>query len=117
MTQSNQMDSGLITNNEIGVWFSDVSNFAGFQTLSDEIQVGAAALPRRTAGQQLHIYLPSSASLDGTSISTACNDPELLCRWLDYIYTYDGTLLVNYGVEGEGMTFDADGAPCIRIWC
>lgn len=111
MTQSNQMDSGLITNNEIGIWFSDVSNFAGFQTLSDEIQVGAAALPRRTAGQQLHIYLPSSTSLDGTSISTACNDPELLCQWLDYIYTYDGTLLVNYGVEGEGMTFDGDGAP------
>lgn len=50
--------------------------------------------------------------MDGTAVSTACEDPELACQWLDYLYTYDGTLLINYGVEGEGMTFDAQGNPC-----
>ena len=43
-------------------------------------------------------------------ISTACEQPELVCQWINYLFTDEGYILYNYGVEGE--TFDyVDGQP------
>ncbi len=38
-----------------------------------------------------------------------CENPEYPARWLDYLYTYEGMLLANFGVEGEGYYIDDDG--------
>jgi putative aldouronate transport system substrate-binding protein len=45
------------------------------------------------------------------SISTACDNPELLIQWCNYLYTDDGALLANYGVENESFVFDENGSP------
>lgn len=44
-------------------------------------------------------------------ICTTCQDPELALRWLDYHFSEEGSLLCQYGLEGEGLTYDADGKP------
>ncbi len=46
-----------------------------------------------------------------TYITTACEDPILAAKWLDYMYTEDGELLNFYGVEGDTYTFDDNGLP------
>jgi putative aldouronate transport system substrate-binding protein len=45
------------------------------------------------------------------SISTQCEDPELLMQWCNYMYTDEGALLCNYGLEGESFEFDENGVP------
>jgi putative aldouronate transport system substrate-binding protein len=45
------------------------------------------------------------------SISTQCEDPELLMKWCNYMYTDEGALLCNYGIEGESFEFDENGVP------
>ena len=45
------------------------------------------------------------------SITTQCEDPELLMRWCNYLYTDDGALLANYGIEGESFEFNELGQP------
>lgn len=35
------------------------------------------------------------------AVSTNCDDVELAVKWLNYWYTDDGIMLMNYGVEGE----------------
>lgn len=104
-------DSGLVLNNAIGVWASDSGTMETYDGLSDEVDIEPASLPRQELGQVLHLYAQTGKCGDGTSISTACADPELAARWLDYNYTYDGTLLYGYGIEGEGLTFDEEGKP------
>lgn len=37
------------------------------------------------------------------SISTQCECPELLMQWCNYMYTDEGALLCNYGLEGESF--------------
>lgn len=36
----------------------------------------------------------------GFSVSTQCSDVEAACRWLDYFYSEEGSMLINYGLEG-----------------
>jgi putative aldouronate transport system substrate-binding protein len=43
-------------------------------------------------------------------ISTSCKDPVTLVKWYDYYFTEEGSLLANYGIEGQGFTY-VDGKP------
>lgn len=104
-------DSSIVLNGQVGVWATDSGTMASYDELSEEIDVRPAPLPRKEPGQTLHLYAQSGKVGDGTSITTGCDDPVLAARWLDYNYTYDGTLLCGYGIEGEGLTFDESGAP------
>lgn len=46
----------------------------------------------------------------GFSVSTQCEDIEAACRWLDYFYSKEGSMLINYGLEG--ITYEmVDGQP------
>ncbi len=39
---------------------------------------------------------------------------EEICRWLDYLYSEEGALLMNYGIEGESYEM-VDGKPVLNI--
>ncbi len=43
-------------------------------------------------------------------IPTACKDPALVLRWLDYFWTDEGTLFYHMGVENETFVVREDGA-------
>ena len=45
------------------------------------------------------------------SITSECADPDVICKYIDYIYSDDGVLLANYGVEGETFVYDENGDP------
>lgn len=36
---------------------------------------------------------------------------ELVCQWWDYLFSPDGIILSNYGVENETFTYDENGEP------
>jgi len=42
---------------------------------------------------------------------TYCEDPELMIRWADYLYSPEGQVFKNYGVEGESLSYNANGDP------
>lgn len=46
-----------------------------------------------------------------TVFPTACENVEVSTRNLDYLYTVEGSILADYGVEGEGLTYDENGKP------
>lgn len=52
-------------------------------------------------------YLNTGCSL---AISTNCKEPEKAAHWLDYLFTDEGAMLTNYGVEGSAYTI-VDGKP------
>ena len=45
------------------------------------------------------------------SISTQRECPELLMQWCNYMYTDEGALLCNYGIEGESFEYDENHVP------
>ena len=43
-------------------------------------------------------------------VCTSCDDPETALEWLDYHFSEDGSILCQYGIEGEGLEYK-DGKP------
>lgn len=56
-------------------------------------------------GQKDNNYVKGGA----VAITTSCENVELAARLLDYGYSEEGTMLYNFGIEGESYTLDADG--------
>lgn len=66
---------------------------------------------RKNADEVLHIQYIDHHVADGYSITTCCENVEVAARYLDYLYTEEGSVLAGYGVEGEGLTYDGNGDP------
>ena len=67
--------------------------------------------PVKNEGDEIHIRLRDSYTSGNTAISADCENWEVAMRWLDYLYTEEGALLANYGVEGDTFEFDENGDP------
>lgn len=64
----------------------------------------------RDAGQTLHFFLGMGNAVgDGISITTACQDPDLLIKTLDWCFTEPGINLCNYGIQGISYGMDDSG--------
>lgn len=48
-----------------------------------------------------------------TMITTTCTEEELITalKWLNYGFTEEGHMYINFGTQGETYTLDADGNP------
>ncbi len=61
-------------------------------------------------GDMLHLRRDSDAyESRGKSITTTCKDVEIVAKWIDYTYSYDGYLITNYGIEGK--TYETSSIP------
>ena len=74
--------------------------------------------PKVNAGDQIHAgtnnsYTSNYGFRSAYQISGVAEDPELITRWFDYMYTDEGILLTNYGFEGETFEYDENGKP---VW-
>lgn len=67
--------------------------------------------PVMNEGDEGHIRLRDSYTSGNTAISADSEKWEVALRWLDYLYTDEGALLANYGVEGDTFEFDENGKP------
>lgn len=65
--------------------------------------------PVMNEGDEGHIRLRDSYTSGNTAISADSENWEVALRWLDYLYTEEGALLANYGVEGDTFEFDENG--------
>lgn len=59
---------------------------------------------------ECHVSERSSASMNGMLfLTTACQEPELAMKMINYCYTEEGQRNGLYGMEGEGYTLTDDG--------
>lgn len=47
------------------------------------------------------------------TISTLCEEPELVTAWIDYLFSDEGYILYNYGVQGEHFEYNEAGEPVL----
>lgn len=84
-----------------------------YEAASEDSNMNLAPVnpPVKNEGDEIHIRLRDSYTSGNTAISTDCENPEVAMRWLDYLFTEEGALLANYGVEGDTFEFDENGDP------
>ena len=107
------MDFSPLLNNETGVWYGTAAQAMTYMLSSatdpDMRITGVTTVTKD--GSQAHVG-ESGTILDTPmwSITTVCEDPDVIAKYVDYVYSDDGILLANYGVEGETFEY-VDGVP------
>jgi putative aldouronate transport system substrate-binding protein len=110
-TDVNNPNSDQIMAGNSGVFYG---NFGMISTYDEGIEGGAdvVAMPdqTKTAGESIPVGFETSRAFRvAWSITTACECPDLVTKTVDYLYSEEGSLLCNWGVEGVTYTEDAEG--------
>jgi len=60
-------------------------------------------------GRQVYRDLFGEITRGTFAITSACEDPAAVLAWVDYLYTEEGFILAEAGVDGEEFTWNDDG--------
>lgn len=113
--QSGQYAESTIFSDNSGVFWGPANFISQYNETPDLKDKGfyAVGMPimRKTEGQTIHFTtaLSNSYSINDLCISTKCGNLDVLAKWLDFMFTEDGQLLNNYGLEGKSYEFDSQG--------
>ncbi len=69
----------------------------------------AAIPPLSYHGEQVYRSVSSAVTTGTFAITSACQSPEKMLEWVDYLYTKEGATLASDGLEGEDYVVDGDG--------
>lgn len=111
---SGEVDSSKIASGTVGIWRGYATNLSNYE---DNIGQGARVegIPRMREKKDdiLHFGLDvdNAAANMSVSVSTACEDVELVVRFFNYFFTEEGSLLANYGTEDFTFTYNDRGDP------
>lgn len=75
------------------------------------IELAGVPWPSVNKGDTVHYRTAEYVVSSGVAVTTSCRDLDLALALLDFMYSDEGTLLANYGVEGETFEYDAEGNP------
>ena len=76
-----------------------------------KFHLAAVTTPVKKAGDTAHLRQTNYNVRNlYMSISSNCKHQKEAVKFLDYLYSEDGYILCNYGIEGEGFTY-VDGVP------
>lgn len=108
--------NAMVTNEQTGAWFYGLGAGMGVYIKAfgeDESKIAGIKFPVVNKGDT-----PKYTILDnypfvglGTAISTNCKDVDAACKWLDYHYSDEGRMLMNWGVQGVSYELDENGEP------
>jgi putative aldouronate transport system substrate-binding protein len=104
----------VLSNNHaaFNVVFTYIDNYEN-QAMEDGYELTPVRLPVRQKGDVRKVF--TFGPIMGGAVTTLfpdCENPEILLRWFDYLYSDEGAMLYNYGVEGQGHTI-VDGKPML----
>jgi putative aldouronate transport system substrate-binding protein len=105
-TYSDSIDEAAIGKGDYGLFDLSLSKYDNIisNATDENIAISAVTPAVNEAGEILHVGQKSSdIGNKGLSLTTHCPSEyiDIACQWLDYWYTPDGSMLANYGVEGE----------------
>lgn len=113
-TRTGDEQGQLISTNQTGAYREGFYMLAARKQVAEDpdFRLVAVATPVLNEGDTVHLR-QSNNYVRGyeTAITSACKNPELAAQYLDFIYSEEGYMLSNYGVEGITYTLDENGDP------
>lgn len=106
------IDSGLVTSGTIGV-YSGAFNTAETLMRDSGITLSPMGNLRQTPDQTIHLCVQSIYQKCGMAFGTSIDEKLLpiAAQAVDYLFSKEGIILSNFGVEGEGLVYDENGMP------
>lgn len=114
LLNSDMLDSSAITGGSYGIMWQDCmfmdTWIAAGQVNDPDYMLAGVTEPVKELGQTLGNGNITNITIN-LLISTCCENPELALQWLDYHFSEEGSILCQYGIEGEGLEYDENGKP------
>lgn len=106
----------LVIGNQMGLFGANIQDiparYSSVMGENSEIVMVGAYDPVEKKGDVNHFGQDNGASATGGyCVSTACEHPDLVARWADYIFSPEGQILSNFGVEGVSFDYNDEGEP------
>jgi putative aldouronate transport system substrate-binding protein len=79
-------------------------------TTIEGFKLSPVSAPVMNEGDTIHFRFTAYEAKSPNAITSTCENPEIAIRLLDYLYTDEGSILVNYGIEDVSYTM-VDGKP------
>lgn len=105
------LDFGEFLNESFAVYPMTVAFYDVF--VANGLDIKVLPYTKLNEGDKRYINSGSAeTTLQGSTatITTDCDDPVLMTKWFDYLFTEEGSLLGSYGIEGQAHTI-VDGKP------
>lgn len=112
MLDTDEVTNKILTG-QSGFWANDLLNIDGYNNASEieGFRVEATYDIHQDKDSVNHFAeMLYKGGNGGIHFSTQCSNVELATQWCDFWYTDEGSMLANYGVEGEGYTME-NGVP------
>ncbi len=108
-------DNGMVGAGQVAVFYSETGDMASLAGFSDDEDFLVTAMAPVSLEEGGTIYMsdkaPSKADDLRWAVTTGCEEPEMVISTIDYLYSPEGALLCNYGIEGETFNYDENGEP------
>lgn len=108
-----QVDKQMVINGETGAWNAMYTLISEYERAGNGIKVIPVASPVVNRGDKLHIRREDSFIGHPVTISTKCKYPDVAMQIINYLYTEEGALLSNYGIENDTFVYDSNGKPVV----
>ena len=96
----------VVLNGKTGVFNEDVASITSYTNNVEGMELRALPAPLQEAGEKLKMAPKAAlaATLNTLSVAESCEYKEEALQFLDYLFSEDGSVLANWGIEGE--TYD-----------
>lgn len=113
LTMEPATSQAMFCNGEAAIFYGNNSRLNTFKASLAEGGRMAPGAPLRddSAQRGMYSYADLMVTMDDTTyITTDCKNPELALQFLNFLYTAEGDLVRNFGVENESYIME-DGQP------
>lgn len=108
------VDTELVSSGQTGAWYSMYTMPSLYEQISGDpnMHIIGVKPPVVKEGDQINIR-KSTAFLGSTctAISADSQHKEIAMQWLDYLFSEEGSLLANYGIENDTFVYNEEGKP------
>ncbi len=104
-------DAQMVSSGAAGVWFGMYTFPADCSFAEKNAEVAAVGMLKKKKEDEIHIRMQDSFSDNGLALSSDCEHPEIVLQWIDYLFSEEGALFANYGIEGLTYEKDQTGNP------
>lgn len=114
MTQDSMMvDTTAVITGKTGAWQSMYTMAALYESSSEDpdMNIVPVVAPVQSEEDQLHVRFRDLNLGTCVAISAKSDKWETAMKWMDYLFTDEGSLLASYGIEGDTYTLDESGNP------
>ena len=105
------VDMEMISSEQSGAWYGINTITSAYKAAAPGSDIVAVPNPVKKAGDVTHTRCGDSVATTDqfTAICATSDKKELAMKWLDYLFTEEGSMLAGYGIEGVSYTIGDDG--------